>query len=208
MRSSFSQSSLVQLLGAWAPVEAPASGMDVAERLSLWVSAFEAIRLQAAQQAIAGIRSAAADRQPAGDLAEDLRRVRSVLAKGIAQAVDTDIDGYAPYRRRHQELQRQMELMIGPLRDHVRQALSRTSQELRQLAALDAVMDQLLAPRAQALLPATVALVERRFTQLQQDAADDGWRKDFEHDWRQALLAELDLRLEPVTGLVEALGTH
>ncbi|RYY91630.1 MAG: DUF3348 family protein [Comamonadaceae bacterium] len=220
LRSSFSQSSLVHLLGAWAPAEAPASGMDVAERLSLWVNAFDAIRLQSAQQAIAGIRTAAAGKPAAGrqDLAEDVRRVRSVLARAIAQEVDVDADGYAPYRRRHQDLQRQMELMIGPLRDHVRQALSRMSPALRQLAAMDALMEELLAPRAHALLPTAAALVERRFLQLQlqqqhlddsgggSDDAGDRWRKDFENDWRQALLAELDLRLEPVTGLVEALA--
>lgn len=197
--------------------------MDVAERLSLWVSAFEAIRLQAAQQAIAGIRSAATPERDAppvthAALAEDVRRVRSVLAKAIAQPVDVDEIGFVGYRRRQHELQRQMELLVGPLRDHVRQSLARLSPQLRQLAALDAVMEELLASRAHALLPMTVRLAERRFAQLQpstdSDSDGDGgtgdtaWRADFETEWRQALHAELDLRLEPVMGLVEALGNE
>ena len=95
--------------------------------------------------------------------------------------------------------------MIAPLRDHVRQTLSRISPKLRQLAALDAVLEQLLAPRAQLLLPEVASLMERRFEHLaQSDAA--GWPEAFAKDWRLALLAELDLRLEPVAGLIEALN--
>ncbi|HEY1228455.1 MAG TPA: DUF3348 family protein, partial [Ramlibacter sp.] len=34
-----------------------------------------------------------------------------------------------------------------------------------------------------------------------------GWLHAFAHDWRQVLLAERDLRLDPVAGLVEAAAT-
>jgi hypothetical protein len=105
------------------------------------------------------------------------------------------------YRQRHLELQRQMEQMVGALRDHVRQAVSRVSPQLRQLAALDAAMEQVLAPREQATLPTAVTLLKRRFEQLR---SADGGTDAFAAEWRQALLAEMELRLEPVTGLVEA----
>ena len=62
-----------------------------------------------------------------------------------------------------------MEQMIQPLREHVRQALSRVSPQLRQVAALDAVMAQVLAAREQALLPKVPALLERRFAQCRAD---------------------------------------
>jgi len=216
LRSNWPGSKLVRLLGDGIPMDAPAPGMDFAERLSLWLNAFDAIGLQAAQQAIRSIATAA-DGKPgarpprAEDLAEDVQRVRSVLARAIAQdflalatpGPDGAGDrGYAPFHQRHQELQRQMEQMVGALRDHVRQALGRVSPRLRQLAALDASMEQLLAQREQALLACAPALLRRRFAQR---ADADAAAQAFLSDWREALLAELDLRLEPVVGLLAAL---
>jgi len=204
LRSTFGSSSPVRLLGAPAPAQAQPPGMDFAERLSLWLNAFDAIGLQAAHQSLrsldAGARAAPASRAP--DVAEDLRRVRSVLAKAIAQPVDASVGGYAPWHQRHLELQRQMEMMIAPLREHVRQAVGRVSPRLRQLAVLDAAFEQVLARREQALLPKAVALLRKR---CEQQHAAGAPAADFAADWQQALLAELDLRLEPVAGLVEAL---
>lgn len=249
MRSSFGSSTLVRLLADWTPAEAEPSGLDVAERLSLWVNAFDAIRLQAGHQSIAGLRAAAPARMArAPALADDLQRVRSILAKAIAQepgpVVETahtpadlrrlarsvanpDVGaadaGYARWRQRHLELQRQMDLMIPPLREHVRHALAvHASLRLRQLAALDAVLEQVLAAREQKLLPTVAERMERRFAQLlaahRQAVADSGqpdddpaawrrpggWLEQFAREWRQLLAAELDLRLQPVTGLIEA----
>ncbi len=223
MRSTFGSSSLVRQLAAWAPPETDAPGMDLAERLGLWLNAFDAIGLQRSQQAIRQICTVA---PPAGDappvrpeaLVADLQRVRTTLAAAIAQDPRTlalTPHGSKPWQQRHLELQRQMEQMIEPLRDHVRQALARVSPRLRQLAALDAAMAQVLAAREQALLPTAAALLERRFVQLRAAAEKDaaapeahGWLQDFAGEWRQVLLAELDLRLEPVLGLIEALANE
>ena len=213
MRSTFGSSTLVRQLAAWAPADAQVPAMDIAERLSLWLNAFDAIGLQRAQQAIRqiGAPMPAADASPASAeaLSADLLRVRSALSNAIAQdprALAITPEGSKPWQQRHLELQRQMEQMIQPLREHVRQALSRVSPRLRQLAALDAVMAQVLAAREQALMPTVASLLERRFAQLRTDAADAGdWLEHFAGEWRQALVAELDLRLEPVQGLIEAL---
>jgi hypothetical protein len=215
LRSNFSSSRLVRTLADWTP-DVEASGMDFAERLSLWLNAFDAIGLQAAHQSIRAIRTAApaepadARSRRSRSVEEDFREVRSTLANAIARdpmATAAAQAGYSVYRQRHLELQRQMEQMIGPLRDHVRQTLSRVSPRLRQLAALDAVLGQVVASREQTVLPTAAALIERRFEQLRQDQAD-GWLDVFVADWRQALLAELDLRLEPVAGLIEALSNE
>ena len=252
LRSSFTSSTLVRLLDEWTPAPAEPSGLDVAERLSLWVNAFDAIRLQAAQQAIAALATAPgrpvrASRAQA--LGEDLRRLRAVMARAIAQEPGPVIEtahtpadlrrlaraaaqpaeaaaadaSYARWRQRHFELQRQMDLTIPPLREHVRNALAQGPARLRQLAALDAVMEQVLAAREQKLLPTVVERMERRFGELRaahlqslQDSGQDdepsawrrpgGWLERFAGEWRQLLAAELDLRLQPVTGLVEALA--
>jgi hypothetical protein len=209
LRAPVAGSPLVRLLGEWTPVDAQASGMDFAAQLSLWLNAFDAIGLQAAHQAIRakpaiGVRARLS-------LEEDLKRVRGILASSIAKAIPGPDDadaGFTPYRDRHVELQRQMELMIGPLRAHVREAAGRQSPRLRQLAALDTAMEQVLAAREHALWPRAPALLNRRFEQQRASAAGDddkqGWLQAFGREWRQALLAELDVRLAPVAGLVEA----
>lgn len=213
LRSTFGTSRLVRLLGDWTPVEPEAGGMDFAERLSLSLNAFDAIRLQSAQQAIRAMhvvpagKPAAARRQ---DLAADLQGARGTLARAIAQdpvalaGIAPEDATYAVFRERHADLQRQMDLLVKPLRDHVRQALARTSPRLRQLAALDTVLEEMLAPREQALLPTTATLLQRRFEQLRAQ----GQARHFINDWRQALLAELDLRLEPVAGMIDALANE
>jgi hypothetical protein len=230
LQSTFSSSRLVRKLGEWSPLAAEAPGMDFAERLSLWLNAFDAIGLQAAHQSIKAVTAPASRNAPAAPRGQaqspqaDLQRVRAALANAIAQdplPLAVPEADCSAYRQRHAELQRHMEQMIAPLREHVRQVMSRRSARLRQLAALDAALEQWLAPREQAVLPAAVALAERRFERLRREhrqaieasgAQDDparwrepgGWLHAFERDWRQALLAELELRLEPVAGLVEA----
>lgn len=206
MRSTFNSSRLVRLVGDWAPVEVE-GGMDFAERMSLWFGALDAIRLQAAQQSVRAIKAAESGQRADTEhqvraLVQDFQRVRTVLAAAIAEGGVAADGRYAPYRERHLQLQRHMDDMIVPLRDRARQALSRASAGLRQLAALDATLEDMLAPRAQTLLPALAGLIERRFEQLRVDEQLD----NFEKDWRQALLAELELRLEPVAGLIDALS--
>lgn len=208
-QSSFGTSKLVRQLGQWTPVEAEPKGLDVAERMGQWFNPLDAIRLQAVNHSIRTDAPAAKPSpklaQQADALAQDVERVRAVLAKAIAQdplplpPPGPQEPSYAPFHQRHLELQRQMTQMIAAARDHVRQTLGNVSPRLRQLATLDAAFESLLAPREQSLLPTAAALLERRFKQLRPDV------DTFTPAWRQALLAELDLRLEPVAGMVDAL---
>ena len=168
----------------------------------------------------------------ARELAGDVQRARAALAHAIAQdplpppAPGADLAkdaAWSTYLQRHLELQRKMDRLIDPLREHVRQALGRTSTRLRQLAAMDVVLAQTLAARQERLLPTLPALLQRRYEDLRaqhrqallasgaeddpaQWRAEGAWLHRFEQDWRQALMAEVDLRLEPVLGLVEALA--
>lgn len=199
--------------------------MDFAERLSLWLGPLDAIGLQAALQAIRNLPAqapACAAAPTEVPLREELERTRGVLARAIAEPVLRELglkDGFAPYAERHLELQRRMELAIAPLRAHARELLGRQSPRLRRLALLDATLEQALAGRAQGLLAGLPALLKARYTQLraaaaaapdgapagaQHGAQDEEWLQAFDRDWRQALRAELEVRLAPVVGLVEA----
>ncbi len=239
LHRDFSSSRLVRLVGGWTPPPPP-SGMDFAERLGLWLSAFDAIKLQSAQQTRRSPpgRAQVAPRQALHGLEQQMQRVRAALAHAIAQdpvawaGADAAQPGLAPFTRRHAELQRHMEQMIGPLREQARLSLASACPRLQPLAALDEVMQQVLAAREQPLLAGLPALLAQRFAQLQAAAAQalppetqhieptdpapsepaahtaaDALQA-FRQDWRQALLAELDLRLEPVAGLLAALNNE
>lgn len=128
---------------------------------------------------------------------------------------------FTPYRRYYLAQQRHMAAGIGPLRLKAREALAGSSAALWQLAELDATLDQALGSREGDLLATVPALLERHFGKLRQahqaalaesGTADDpaqwllpdGWLTRFHRDLQDVLLAELDLRLQPVIGLIEA----
>lgn len=223
LHRNFSSSRLVRLLGDWSPVDAKASRQDFAERLGLWLDVSDAITLHAAHQSLPSqtvARATVADAGKTWAVEDEFQRVRSALVKAIAASlapptaapraqpatppVIADADAtFAPHHQRYLDLQRQMVLRIDALRDHVRQALSRTSPALAQLALLDSVLDQMLGKREQKLLATVPALLEKRFEQLRQTQGGP-WLDTFGHDMHTALLAELDLRLQPVMGLVDA----
>lgn len=143
---------------------------------------------------------------------------------------------FAPYRRFLSAHQRQMEATVRSLRSRVRAQLHRRGGRLQQLAALDAALENILSEREALLLDKVSKLIEKRFVQalkahLKQPAAIRAATSPHGHadadaptnpaggmsrtPWlpplgpllRQALLAELDTRLQPTLGLLEALSS-
>ncbi|MEZ5646780.1 MAG: DUF3348 family protein [Burkholderiaceae bacterium] len=228
MRSSFHQappSALVRQLARWLPDAPEAPRQDVAERLGQWLHVAESVQLHAALGAVSAAgrsRSATSAGSVDGDLADALRqeldRVRAVLARSIRtrepghqpDAADLDIE-FALYHQRLNDQQRRMEMSVDALRQHVRQQLARGTASQKQLAALDAAMETLFAGREQRLLNTLPAWLKSRFQALRQAAAAAGtpddlrWLDAFADEFEQTLLAELDLRLQPVIGLIESM---
>lgn len=229
-----SQPRLVQLLAGWTEGDTEPTRLDTAERLAQWLGVPDAIALHAAHAAVRATvpRGAARARPPQG-LEDEFRRVRATLEASIAHAgsqgervktragrgpvepAPPEAPGFGPWQQRYQDQQRRMDMSVDALRAHVRSALATASPRLAQLAALDALLDPLLGERTQRLLATVPAHLERRFEQLRappttdnpDDAAPDDsrWRPLFEQAFQAALLAELDVRLQPVMGLLEAL---
>ncbi len=125
---------------------------------------------------------------------------------------------FAPYRQRYLARQQAMAADIAALRGRLRSLLAARSPALSRLAAVDAVMAQALGVREQAVLSTLPALLERRFQHLRRTHAppssDDppaksgatpAWLALFHQDMQAVLLAELDLRFQPVEGLAGAL---
>ena len=235
LRKDFSRSRLVGLLSEWVPEEAPASREDFAQRLSQWLAVSDAITLRAAHQSIppvAGGRPARSSAAATAALGEHVQRVRTGLVKAItaspspstraprerhpappAEAAAPD-DGFAPFQKHYLALQRQMALQIEALRGQVRSALTKASPRLAPLAAFDAVLEQMLGAREQKLMGTVPQVLERRFGQLRAEHSPEpdtgtsphGWQQAFGKDMEAALLAELEVRLQPVKGMMEALN--
>ena len=207
---------MVHLLQEWVQTDAEPARQDVAERLGGWLSAFDSVKLDSALQAIASYGAQARQGGLAVDthaLEELCRHVKNALTDLIttqaAQAADpAKPPDYGQHLQRYAELQKRMASQVTACRAQVRQALSKGSPTLRQLAALDGVMVQMLGEREQKLLSAVPLYLERRlehWRQTQQHAqATSGWLHGFQQDMRQMLLAELQLRLQPILGLIEA----
>lgn len=223
------RSRLVLLLQQWRQAaHEPAARQDVAQRLSPWLGPLDADRLNASLRALeaapAPVSTASVSTAPVGStsagrarldpdaLAQAVARVQAELQALVAAATADDLDGTDPtidqalLNQRYQGVQRAFTQRLGALRGLVRQQLAQASPDLRRLASLDAVMEQMLLsarePRLWGSLPAHLA----------QRQAAGGAPSALTHDLRALLHAELQARLQPIVGLVEAaqhaLGRH
>lgn len=144
------------------------------------------------------------------------------------EAPQTELDhpidtktAFDPYRRFAVGHQRQMEQVIKGLRTQLRGMLETGGAPHKRLAALDAIFENVLMDRENRLLGQIPLAFEKRFARvlqshmkqlLQSAQADEpaprttAWLAPLLEDLRTALLTELDLRLQPLLGLIEALS--
>lgn len=139
-----------------------------------------------------------------------------------AEPTDAAIS-YDIYRRCYGAHQREMDASIRTFRVKVRAVLASTSPTLAKLAGLDAVFDRSLCERERKLFSKVPALLEKRFEhwrpahpQAPADTAEADnldidmnagpWLAHFWQEFQAVMLAELDARLEPTLGLIEALN--
>ncbi len=157
--------------------------------------------------------------------AEPPRSQRAPLRAAPAASLPEPDTDFTLHRHTYLTTQQAMELSIVPLRRSLRAALVAASPELAKLASLDTVMEQVLGARERTLLASVPQWLERRFDALRQaheaaaaSAPSDvdpaaaprrrapaPWLAGFLQDMHGLLLAELDLRLQPVEGLLAAL---
>jgi len=144
-----------------------------------------------------------------------------------ANAPADKLQTFEPYQRFYVMHQAEMDTGIESLRLRVREGISGFAPELAQLADLDKTLSDSLALHTRKLFSVIPKLLEQRFQQLlaehqqfieEQGLADEqnnqpahwlvpgGWLERFYQDMRELLLAEFDVRLQPVLGLLEALN--
>ena len=226
-RTGFTGSPLVRLLSRLTDSDVGQPRQTTAERLSQWFGWTDDISLSAALNAGPASSLSSAKASASAEEAE-CARVRAALTKAIASdgAALADATDFAPLRQRYLARQQAMEAGIGPLRSRLRTTLAGRSQAMARLAAVDVVMEQVLAVQERSLLSGVPALLEKRFRRLRQAAleaqaelaaepaadqttpapsAGAAWQDVFHKDLQDVLLAELDFRFQPVEGLLEAL---
>ncbi len=216
-------SALIRLLAGLTLVEVAESKNSFSDRFSQWLDWKSAMALSAAlkngaQPHSTSVRSAS--RAFADPDRQSCERLRSEFMKAFAEDTRTDVDGTPPefstFRQRYFSRQQAMERGVAPFRKRVREKLIAASPSLAQLAVVDSVMEQSLAARERTLLSSIPALLHLHFERLRsghQSQSDDAeaelprhkWLEIFRLDMRNALAAELDIRLQPVEGLLDAL---
>jgi hypothetical protein len=185
----------------------------------------------AAPPAVPAGRAVPAADAAAQRLQAEVQRAREALARRIEEALreapEDDLD-FLPHRRSYFRAQQAMEQTLTPLREQARALLTRCGPTLAQLAALDAALAGALTPREQTLLAQLPVLLEKHHARLRNAAtassaisspphtpdppavrprgrpAPPAWLTTFRHDMRRMLLAELELRLQPTLGLLDA----
>lgn len=225
VRTSLTGTALVRLLeGLTDPRKRVRdSRAAFADGLVQWTGWADAIALSAALDrppAVAAL-PVASDGSAAGERAE-CERVRAALTQTTVREVGgtgrspMEMNmGYTPFRQRYLARQQAMDVAVGALRERVRGVVAAATPELARLAAVDAVMAQVLGGPERRLLATVPTLLDKHYQRLrdahQGDAGQGGdapvpeWLDGFRRDLLAVLAAELDLRLQPVEGLIEAL---
>lgn len=230
-RTHFHNSQLIRILTGLSVMEPVAPTSEFAEKLGQWVGFADAIGLHGVHNAVAAGRPGAKSAvalvsvvKPDDEFAKAQAKLEASIRTSFASNADLLVDettAFAPFRKFYMAHQRDMALNVRPLRGKVRAAMAQASPALRQLAELDAVLDGILMEREKKLLATVPTLLEKRFRHLrntheqslvESQQADEpdawmkpgGWLARFCHELQTVLLAELDLRLQPTAGLIEA----
>lgn len=141
------------------------------------------------------------------------------LPRPNIDTLSNDESAFEPYRRFYASHQSEIELQLLKLRAQVRESISGYSSELAQLAALDTALGDMLSVHSRKLFSSIPKLLAQRFHHLRQQqlqeeqppldsperwSGSDGWLGMFLEEMQGLLLAELEVRLLPVIGLIEA----
>ncbi|MDE1895010.1 MAG: DUF3348 domain-containing protein [Xanthomonadaceae bacterium] len=213
----------IRLLARFAELSPAESGRSLPDRLSQWLDWNHALALSTALEGkpAAGLEQGAAGGSAVADECAGVRRALAragndacaSVAAGHAAAAAAAVD-YADFRQCYLARQRAMQSATGRLRGRVRERLAATSAAMARLAEVDAAMEAALSPREHTLLAGVPALLGVRFERLRGTAggpspgtARTPWLEVFRHDMQGLLLAELDVRFQPVEGLLAALRT-
>jgi hypothetical protein len=231
-------SRLVRFLTDLGVSDMQVSHQQFAERLAQQIDFAASLRLATVLGKVSAIPAVSAEpaAESAGEKFLRLRAavVQSVLASfavnpghtqlklpnlALPQADDA-AGAFAPYLRFYAAQQRLLEVKVQNLHLQVRDAVSTQSARLAQLCALDEAIGDTLAHQARKCFAHCQKLLGQRFAywfdRYQQDSCGATeqtavWaplQRQFNREMRDLLLAEVEARLSPALGLIEASNDH
>jgi hypothetical protein len=115
-----------------------------------------------------------------------------------------------PYLKFYATQQGQIDANVQRLQKRVREAVAGLSPKLAQLCALDTALGDTLAVHSRKFFAVIPRLLQQYFEQ-QLQAEPEQWRRFHQQLCARIqglLLAEIEVRLEPVLGLIEATNEH
>ncbi|MDX1504227.1 MAG: DUF3348 family protein [Spongiibacter sp.] len=148
-----------------------------------------------------------------------------ILPRPPTDSIDEPAEAYKAYQRFYALHQSEMDYRLIALRKHMQQVLTARSAALAQLAELDRSLTETLGDYSRRVLASIPRLLGQRFhalirAQIEQDTAlapnevfaqwvaAGGGLQQFLAEMRGLLIAELDMRLMPLIGLLEALDVE
>lgn len=220
---------LIRTLGRIGQHPYTTDPLDLPATLGSWVDWNRAVALARALDGAAPEGEDERTALPLAQLEVEQDRARTAHSDAIHALLERLSGPQAPdaaeLQRLHATLQRGQLASTGRLRGQLRDCLALQDARGAQLAEIDAVMEQVIAPREYRLLDALSAqLGTHAARQLAPQPTTDaagadaladpdtpsttGWPPALRDTARDLLLAELDLRFQPIEGLLAALRQH
>lgn len=130
---------------------------------------------------------------------------------------------YEPYRKFYVARQKDLDVKTHRLRTHIEKSVAGLSSRFAQLSKLDVVFDKVLAAKTRSLFEVVPQILGRQFeclynehiktlpmepavSDIERWMQPDKWIGRFCGKMRELLIAELEVRLQPVLGMVDALS--
>lgn len=149
----------------------------------------------------------------------ELTGIFSAKQKGKSKKHAT---AYEPYRKFYMSRQRSIDIKVQHLRAEIRDSISGLSPALAKLARMDKALSESMAEASREIFTVVPKLLEQRFSRLfdihrpelpenpevrdlEQWMKPGGWIPAFCMEMRELLLAELEVRLQPVVGMIDSL---
>lgn len=218
--ANFVQPRLVGLLAEWGGGSEPVAPGQFAQRLGRLIDLSSSVDLA---ETLAGLPRRPFEPAPEGAerAREDFLRVHEAMINGVMRSLSPGRgpsrikwpqaeEGEPPleaYGKFYAANQREMDARVRGLQERVRDALAGAAPELAQLAALDAALGDALLVHSRRLFAGIPGRVRRRLQQLREEK-DSAPETRLQNEVQALLLAEVEARLLPVQGLIEALDDY
>ncbi len=158
-----------------------------------------------------------------GTAQDDISGGKGFRVPEPAEDLLTDPEAFKPYRRFYTLMQSELERRVAQTRGLVLNNLRGTSDELAQVVAIERALEKMVVNYSRRCLGVISGLAAQRFDELrlEQQRLDDaqgwpsnstdwlavgGWLARFHVELQHLLRAELELRWQPIEGLLLALG--